>query len=179
MSIYQHREDGYFIYANFKDGVYTIVPPGGGWAKEVTQDELDLTYVPAEEEWAEHIKRFWPTTFELDDGPKFKGYRNAQNWNGWAIPYLPHEAIVELAVWFDSFTGDTREYFPKIRFGEDSIIFRWDDESILSWNLPEEEHEFALEPKVISVEEVGEVVVYEMGLGWTWYDASQSEEEEE
>jgi hypothetical protein len=62
-------------------------PRGGGFQHEIPLERFL-------EEFKEHAPdpTLRPAWFEIDGGPRYRGYHRGDRWNGWAMPYFTLEA---------------------------------------------------------------------------------------
>lgn len=64
------------------------VPTGGGFVKKIPLADAKEKFRAVTDEDRETGLAWKEAKFDIEGGPKFKGWHRGDNWNGWACPYF-------------------------------------------------------------------------------------------
>lgn len=74
----------------------SLAPAGGGFSFSLSQEDFDRDF---REATAAELAEYEAAKYSLvaiDDGPHYACLMSDQRWNGWAIPYFPHDSAIKI-----------------------------------------------------------------------------------
>lgn len=135
------------------DGRVSFCPAGGGFVVSMAEEDFARKYTETTLPAVLSPFRFSGEWLNAD----YPGYTNGKRWNGWAVPLVTKETLVELVAVMEPANA---------ALGGEGYKFHWDGD-VLNIYDPQEDSVYALEPRPLATTE-GTKFLYDISLGWCW-----------
>lgn len=154
MQLYKNRATGSTVeISQMDDQNVSFYPQGGGFQRTMPKASFDehfeLVTAP------EPFRKFLFSGDWMENN--LVGYSDGRRWNGWAIPLVTKAVAVQIV-------GDLNAV--SAGCPEDCFTARWEGETLMIFD-PTEGEEFAVQPQAVQTDD-GEVLLYDVSLGWCW-----------